>query len=272
MKKNAIKNFAVLTVLAIATSFVLSVSAATYIGRPQSFAAVYNDVEETMTYSGTYTGTIQPTRMYMITLLDAKGALISTRNPMGSELDKGNGYFEYSFTLDNSALADFTQPFKATFTCMTANVLQPIEATAIVTGGAKFNVSFVAGEGGTLSSGDSLKVDPATHISTLEMPTPIPLEGYEFDRWEATSSSVQYDFIVADITFTAHFKKATVIGDVTGDGVADNMDAARILRYDAGLISEIDEAAGDVNGDGVVDNVDASMILKYDAGLLDNLG
>jgi len=29
--------------------------------------------------------------------------------------------------------------------------------------------------------------------------------------------------------------------------------------------------AGDVNGDGVVDNLDATKILKYDAGLIDSL-
>ncbi len=61
-----------------------------------------------------------------------------------------------------------------------------------------------------------------------------------------------------------------VIGDVNGDGCANNLDATGVLKYDAGLISEISEAA-DVNGDGCTNNLDAAKILKYDAGIIDEL-
>lgn len=60
------------------------------------------------------------------------------------------------------------------------------------------------------------------------------------------------------------------LGDVNEDGFVDNLDAAFILKYDAGLISEAPENA-DVNDDGIVDNLDATKILKYDAGLIDEL-
>ncbi len=61
--------------------------------------------------------------------------------------------------------------------------------------------------------------------------------------------------------------------DVNGDGVADNTDAAVILRYDAGAIdlTDVQLKAGDVNGDGEVDNLDAAKILQYDAGIIDSL-
>ncbi len=62
-------------------------------------------------------------------------------------------------------------------------------------------------------------------------------------------------------------------GDVNADGYIDNLDAAMILKYDAGII-ELDYVqlmVGDVNGDGYVDNLDAAMILKYDAGIIDSL-
>lgn len=64
-----------------------------------------------------------------------------------------------------------------------------------------------------------------------------------------------------------------IMGDVNGDGVADNTDAAVILRYDAGAIDLTDGQlkAGDVNGDGEVDNLDAAKILQYDAGIIDSL-
>lgn len=60
------------------------------------------------------------------------------------------------------------------------------------------------------------------------------------------------------------------VGDVNGDGNEDNLDAAAILKYDAGII-DLDDGAlsvGDVNYDGNVDNVDAALVLKYDVGLI----
>lgn len=63
-------------------------------------------------------------------------------------------------------------------------------------------------------------------------------------------------------------------GDVNLDNAVDNMDAAEILKYDAG-IKELPLSLmsfADVNGDGFVDNIDAAMILKYDAGIIDRIG
>ena len=61
-----------------------------------------------------------------------------------------------------------------------------------------------------------------------------------------------------------------ILGDVNGDGYVDSDDAALILKYDVGLIDEMNETLGDVNGDGYVDSDDAALILKYDVGLIEN--
>ncbi len=60
-------------------------------------------------------------------------------------------------------------------------------------------------------------------------------------------------------------------GDVNMDGNIDNVDAAAVLKYDAGIsdLADIGLKAGDVNGDGEVNNIDAALILKYDAGIID---
>ena len=60
-----------------------------------------------------------------------------------------------------------------------------------------------------------------------------------------------------------------LLGDINDDGYVDNLDAANVLKYDAGItnLSAEKVAKGDVNGDGVLDNLDATMILKIDAGL-----
>lgn len=63
------------------------------------------------------------------------------------------------------------------------------------------------------------------------------------------------------------------LGDVNGDGVVDNLDATKILRYDAGLIdlTQYEIGIADVNTDSGVDNLDSVLILLYDAGINDTV-
>ena len=55
-------------------------------------------------------------------------------------------------------------------------------------------------------------------------------------------------------------------GDINGDGVVSNRDAARIMQYLAGWDVEYLEQALDVTGDGIVNNRDAARIMQYLAG------
>jgi len=66
---------------------------------------------------------------------------------------------------------------------------------------------------------------------------------------------------------------ASVFGDVNGDGGVNNLDATRILMYDADIIDFDGEiyAIADVNFDNSVDTLDATIILRYDAGLIDTI-
>ncbi len=57
------------------------------------------------------------------------------------------------------------------------------------------------------------------------------------------------------------------VGDVNGDGALDNIDAALILKYDAGIEDLADAEYADINGDGEANNLDAAIILRYDAGM-----
>ncbi|MBQ4647790.1 MAG: dockerin type I repeat-containing protein [Clostridia bacterium] len=60
-------------------------------------------------------------------------------------------------------------------------------------------------------------------------------------------------------------------GDVNGDGNANSLDAAQVLKHDARMISLGAGvlSAADVNGDDAVDSLDAAQILKFDAMLID---
>ncbi len=80
------------------------------------------------------------------------------------------------------------------------------------------------------------------------------------------------DIAIADAAAIAEvlgLEKKPMQGDVNGDGEADSLDAAQILKYDAGLALFAEEqlAAADVNGDGTVNSLDAAIILRKDAGI-----
>ena len=57
-----------------------------------------------------------------------------------------------------------------------------------------------------------------------------------------------------------------IAGDINGDGVVDNRDLTRLMRYLAGEEVEVVAASLDVNGDGVVDNRDLTRHMRYLAG------
>lgn len=62
-------------------------------------------------------------------------------------------------------------------------------------------------------------------------------------------------------------------GDINGDGAVNSLDAALILKFDAGLasISAEQYSVGDVNTDGNLNSLDAAAVLRYDAGLISSL-
>lgn len=57
-----------------------------------------------------------------------------------------------------------------------------------------------------------------------------------------------------------------VPGDINGDGIVNNRDAARLLQYLAGWDVDYNIDALDVNGDGIINNRDAARLLQYLAG------
>lgn len=73
----------------------------------------------------------------------------------------------------------------------------------------------------------------------------------------------------AEAAAIAKFFGARKVGDVNGDGTVNSLDAAAVLKSDAGLIklTEEQKKAADVNGDGRVNSLDAAAILGQDAGI-----
>lgn len=128
-----------------------------------------------------------------------------------------------------------------------------------------YTVTFNAGVGGSVAGDTQISVPAGTAVADI-----LPKlaegglvfdEGYGFKSYSVTEGTVDGDMTI-DISF---YK----IGDVNGDGSADNLDAAYVLRHDAQLITlDADQSlAADVNFDGSINSLDAANILKFDAGL-----
>ena len=83
-------------------------------------------------------------------------------------------------------------------------------------------------------------------------------------------SEAGHEYIKDQILNALTVTKEGILGDVSGDGKVNNVDAMLILQYDALLLTkeDLDLTVGDVDGDGDVDNVDAMLILQYDAELI----
>lgn len=140
-----------------------------------------------------------------------------------------------------------------------------------------YTVTFVAAEGGSVTGNTSITVEYGTKLKDSMYPVYNADEGFYFVSWQLPSDYDVEKGVTGNIQVTATFKAIelpqVIKGDVSNDGYVDNIDAALILKYDAGII-DADyylTNAGDVNGDGYIDNIDAALILKYDAGILDTL-
>lgn len=133
-------------------------------------------------------------------------------------------------------------------------------STAFVTGGMEFALN----GGGVYEDGDLVVTVKLMTLKTGNCDFVVSKlgggDGYGHGFLEETTDFVATLNISGDMP---------LIGDVNGDGAVDNLDAAWVLQYDAGIRTGIRN--GDVNGDGNVNSLDAARILKYDAGITDRV-
>ncbi len=179
----------------------------TYLCSFSSFVAHYYKDTETVKYYGTYDGFLVDGFIYVFTLIDSRGASISSKNLNASDINNGNGNFSYSFYLSASAVAEFSQPFKVNVRCVhEPQAIQPSTAVVNVfeSTPANITVSFVATEGGTLTGETVFSISDGTELSTLTFPTPTPNDDYNFAGWSATSGIINENTVI-----TATFTKKT---------------------------------------------------------------
>lgn len=124
----------------------------------------------------------------------------------------------------------------------------------------------------SLISGNSIYVD-APAVATLNEKTELGIR----DLWELIKtgyaslypSAAGDDYIAAEICDALNITWG-LWGDVNSDGKVNAMDATRLLRYGAKLITadELNLAVADVNADGNKNAMDATQILRYNAKII----
>ena len=105
----------------------------------------------------------------------------------------------------------------------------------------------------------------------LEDPT---RDGYIFDGWytaedggeEITKSFEVTENITVYAKWVAEEDPSSLAGDINGDGVVNNKDLTRLMKYLSGEDVYVVKKTLDVNGDGICNNKDLTRLMKYLAG------
>ena len=96
-------------------------------------------------------------------------------------------------------------------------------------------------------------------------------DGYVFDGWytkaeggtSVTESTVLSDNMILYAHWTFVGCEEYLPGDINGDGVVNNKDLTRLMKYLAGEDVYVVETALDTTGDGICNNKDLTRLMKY---------
>ncbi len=129
-----------------------------------------------------------------------------------------------------------------------------------------WDVTFEAGENGSISEEKTVTVDAGTKLTAEQIPNPIPATGYEFAGWIVNNTGEPIDSlagfeVTAGVTFTATFRSKTytltlpsvsgVTFAVSGDGVTDNGDNTYTVTHDATVTLVMTENSDSVKVTGI---------------------
>ena len=119
----------------------------------------------------------------------------------------------------------------------------------------------------------------ATCGMIISQPQPINPVGHLWDDGVVTKEPTHYEDGERTYTCQVCGKKQVdptpplpyIPGDINGDGVVNNKDLTRLMKYLAGEDVTVVQAALDVNGDKAVNNKDLTRLMKYLAGEIVNV-
>lgn len=90
------------------------------------------------------------------------------------------------------------------------------------------------------------------------------------EAWDYATNHKGFTIPVEEKDVGGDSDTEVLVGDVNRDGVVDTLDAAAILKFDAGIrrLDGAELVLADVNDDGEVDSLDAAAVLKFDVGMI----
>lgn len=137
----------------------------------------------------------------------------------------------------------------------------------------KYTISFDA-NGGSKAPAAQIK----TYGQDIKLSESIPeRDGYTFKGWSQKNDATEPEYAAGDnyyydssVTLYAVWEKEAQTthtpGDINADGLVNNKDLTRLLKYLSGEDVEVVDEALDINGDGNINNKDLTRLLKYLAG------
>ena len=158
--------------------------------------------------------------------------------------DAGREDSHYEFTAEG-------EPWDGRNVCSDAEVTVTLELN-------RYNVTFVDYDGTVL------KIEEVVHGGSATAPSVPNHPGLAFVGWDTSFTE-----ITADVTVTAMYEPAPLMGDADGNGVIDTVDALLVLRCALGISGDHEGFIPycDMDGSGVIDTVDALLILRLALGI-----
>ena len=191
------------------------------------------------------------------------------------------GYTEdgdfYEFTVATAGMSQFVAAASGDITATPS-----IETTEIKNTTASWNAATAAEVGYKLSAGNlgTLRAPEITNDGvSLMLSEKVVVKKYVGGVATTVSATVLADGSVsvdgADISDAEYLEVSFIgrkLGDVTGEGNVDTLDAASVLQAVVNLytFTSTDTFYGDVSGDGLTNTLDASMLLQYSVKLVDD--
>lgn len=203
---------------------------------------------------------------------------------------------QYTYTKDG--VTSSTPPKEAGVYTVTAifsvdgnhNALAPMEATMTIGNGAAVEAPVVEGvpdgvTGAAITADKELVTEVGETVEFTLTPSAPAAKAYVPYALEVNGQSLAVELDTNTRTYRASYTVTdadiaggvqakglyTLLGDTSGEGTVNGVDALRSQRYTAGLDTPTPQqkAAADVNRDGKVNGVDALLIKRFAAKLID---
>lgn len=245
-----------------------------------------------------YTGQILKADITGVVFESAKFPEDGNPHELKASYPENAGITDVQYTYTKDGVTSSTPPKEAGVYTVTAifsvdgnhNALAPMEATMTIGNGAAVEAPVVEGvpdgvTGAAITADKELVTEVGETVEFTLTPSAPAAKAYVPYALEVNGQSLAVELDTNTRTYRASYTVTdadiaggvqakglyTLLGDTSGEGTVNGVDALRSQRYTAGLDTPTPQqkAAADVNRDGKVNGVDALLIKRFAAKLID---